>query len=276
MKKLFKYMIPCVTMALSLTSCSDTMDDKADIDAKYEKLELPAIAVASAVADSYMAGTAEGTLSDVENAQEVGFQVSTDETFATYVTFISDEVATEFEVELSDLEEKTTYYVRPYVFTKTGQTICGTATSFTTPGAPIFDIIGSYTALDYGHTSPTEYEVAGTPYTVTISYVAGSTTEVEIYNLWDGGETLIGLYDAASSTITVPTGQNLYYYEGYGYVLANALNDAMTDEQDDIILTFTPLGGLLESSIYDAYLPPVDYSFGYVHTSMRHDMDEPE
>ena len=276
MKKLFKYMIPCVAMALSLTSCSDTMDDKAAIDAKYEKLELPAIAVASAVADSYMAGTAEGTLSDVENAQEVGFQVSTDETFATYVTFISDEVATEFGVELSDLEEKTTYYVRPYVFTKTGQTICGTATSFTTPGAPIVDIIGSYTALDYTHTSPSENEAGGGSYTVTVSYATGSTTEVEIFNLWDGGETLSGVYDAETSTITIPTNQNLYYYDdSYGYVIARAVNDSMTSYQNAIVLKFTPLGGLLETGLYAAYLPSASYSFGILHTSMKHNIDQP-
>ena len=139
MKKLFKYMIPCVAMALSLTSCSDTMDDKAAIDAKYEKLELPAIAVASAVADSYMAGTAEGPLSDVENAQEVGFQVSTDETFATYVTFISDEVATEFEVELSDLEEKTTYYVRAFAVSVIGTSYSDPVTIVTKSASPSED-----------------------------------------------------------------------------------------------------------------------------------------
>ena len=37
MKNIFKYMIPCLAVAFGLTSCNSTMDDKASIDAMYEK-----------------------------------------------------------------------------------------------------------------------------------------------------------------------------------------------------------------------------------------------
>lgn len=276
MKKLFKYVIPCVAIALSLTSCSDTMDDKAAIDAKYEKLEIPTIAVSSAIAGSYSEAVATGALSAVDNAQEVGFQVSTDESFATYASFVSEEVAAEFTAKLTNLTEKTTYYVRPYVFTKTGQTVCGEATSFTTPGAPYFDIIGTYTAVDYEHSSAVDFDQSGDSYTVTVSYADGSDTEVEIFNLWGGGETLVGVYDAATSTITVPTGQNLYYYDGYGYVTARAVNDNITNYQDNIIFKFTPLGGMMVTGIYQCYLAAASYSFGFIHTSMVHNSENDE
>ena len=80
---------------------------------------------------------------------------------------------------------------------------------------------------------------------------------------------MIGVYDAETSTITVPTGQNLYEYPGYGYVIANAVNDAMTGYQDAIVFKFTSLGGLMETGIYQAYLPAASYSFGFLHTSMK-------
>lgn len=273
MKKFFKYMIPCLAFALSLTSCNDTMDDKAAIDAQYENLENPTVAMASAAASSYEKAVASGILSDLENVQEVGFQVSTDEAFSTYKNYVCAEVAAEFTAELTGLEEKTTYYVRAFVFTKTGQTILGEATTFTTPKAPYYDVDGTYTAVDYAHSSATVYEQDGNPYTMTISFAEGSDTEVEIFNLWGGGETMMGVYDPEAATITVPTGQNLYNYPDYGYVIANAVNNAMSNYQDDIIFKFTSLGGLMVTGIYQAYLPAADYSFGFIHTSMKHNDD---
>lgn len=273
MKNFFIYMIPCLAFALSLTSCNDTMDDKAVIDAKYENLDNPTIAMATAVASSYETATATGSISDLANAHEVGFQVSTDETFAISKNYPSEEVAAEFSANLTGLKEKTTYYVRAYVFTKSGRTIYSESTTFTTPKIPIYDVDGSYTAEDYEH-GEDGFVVSGKPYTMTITFAEGSDTEVEIFNLWGGGETLMGVYDAESSTITVPTGQNLYDYPDNGYVVANAVNDEMTAYQDDIVLKFTPLGGLIVTGFYEPYLPAADYSFGLIYTSMKHNDDD--
>lgn len=269
MKMFFKYTVPCMVLALAFTSCYDTMDDKAVIDGKYEIFDDPTVAMVSAEATTYETADVSGVVSDLENVQEFGFQVSADETFANSTNYISEDATVEFAAELSDLSEQTTYYVRAYVFTKTGHTVYSEATTFTTPVAPFFDIDGEYTAIDYAHTAPTSYTQSGGSYSMYISFVEGSETEVEIYNLWDGDETMIGVYDAETSTITVPTGQNLYEYPGYGYVIANAVNDAMTGYQDAIVFKFTSLGGLMETGIYQAYLPAASYSFGFLHTSMK-------
>ncbi len=269
MKMFFRYTVPCMVLALVLSGCNDLMDDKAVIDAKNEILDNPTIAMVSAEAATYETATVSGVVSDLENVQEFGFQLSADETFANSTNYISEDVTAEFAAELTGLSEQTTYYVRAYVFTKTGHTVYSETTTFTTPSAPFFDIDGYYIAVDYEHTDPTSYTQSGASYYMSIQFVEGSETEVEIYNLWGGNEMMMGVYDAATSTITVPTGQNLYYYDGYGYVIANAVNDAMTSFQDAIIFKFTSLGGLMETGIYRAYLPAASHSFGFLHTSMK-------
>ena len=272
MKKFFIYMIPCLAFALSLTSCNDTMDDKAVIDAKYENLDNPTIAMATAVASSYETATATGSISDLANAHEVGFQVSTDETFAISKNYPSEEVAAEFSANLTGLKEKTTYYVRAYVFTKSGRTIYSESTTFTTPKIPIYDVDGSYTAEDYEY-GEDGFVVSGKPYTMTITFAEGSDTEVEIFNLWGGGETLMGVYDAEKGTITIPGNQALCEDPDYGTVIAKPINDGITDYQDDIILKFTSLGGLIVTGNYQAYY--VDYgSAGVFYTSMKHNDDD--
>lgn len=271
MKMFFRYTFPCMVIALVLFGCNDIMEDKAVIDAKYEALDNPTIAMASAEAETYESALVSGVVSGLENVQELGFQLSTDETFANSMNYISNDVNTGFKAGLTGLSENTTYYVRAYVFTKTGHTVYSEAATFKTPNAPFFEIDGVYTAVDYKHSSPTSYNKSDATYSMSISFVEGSETEVEIYNLWDGGETMMGVYDAEASTITVPTGQNLYNYPGYGYVIANAVNDAMTNYQDAIVFKFKSLGGLMETGFYEAYLTAATHSFGFMRTSMKHD-----
>lgn len=272
MKKIFKYLIPCMAVAFSLTSCNDTMDDKAVIDAKYEILDNPIVAVSSAEATTYETGVASGAVSDVENAQEVGFQVSTDAQFSTYDVFVCGEVAPSFSAELSGLEEKTTYYVRAYVFTKTGQTVYSESISFKTPKAPYYDVDGSYTVTEYKYSN--NVFVDNGSYEMTVKFADGSDTEVEIYNLWDGGKTIMGVWDAEKSTITVPTDQLIYVHPSYGDVVASALNNAITQHIDDITFSFTSLGGSMQSTPWQAYVPAAGGGFGVFVVSMKHNDDE--
>ena len=51
---------------------------------------------------------------------------------------------------------------------------------------------GGYTAVDYN----TEDNSAGESYEVTIEFVSGSTTDIKITNLWDGGKTINAKYDS--------------------------------------------------------------------------------
>lgn len=269
MKKIFKYIIPCLTFALVMASCNDTMDDKAAIDALYDNLEDPIVLVSSAEADTYETGVAYGSLEDLTNAYEVGFQVSTDASFADYVSFVCDEVANSFSAELSGLEELTTYYVRSYVFTKTGKTLYSQAISFTTPKAPIYEIDGTYTVEEFNMESG---ESGGT-YQMEVYFDEENPNKVYLYNLWDGGEVITGVYNATANTITVPTQQVIYQYPGVGPVYAMSVNNAMTATTSSTTFTFTPLGGTMVSGIMAAYLPAADYLFGYFAVSMKHNDD---
>ena len=108
---------------------------------------------------------------------------------------------------------------------------------------------------------------------MTITFAEGSDTEVEIFNLWGGGETMMGVYDAEKGTITIPGNQALYEDPDYGTVIAKPINDEITGYQDDIILKFTSLGGLIVTGNYQAYY--VDYGGdGVFYTSMKHNDDD--
>lgn len=270
MKKIFKYIIPCLTFALVMASCNDTMDDKAVIDALYDNLEDPIVLVSSAEADTYETGMAFGAIEDLSNVQEVGFQLSTDASFDDYVIFVCDEVANSFSAELSGLEEKTTYYVRSYVFTKTGKTLYSEAIAFTTPKAPIYEIDGTYTVTEYDMESG---EAGSTTYQMEVYFDEENPNKVYLYNLWDGGEVITGVYNATANTITVPTTQVIYQYPGYGPVYALSFNDSMTAQTKSTTFTFTPLGGTMVSGIMAAYLPAAQYLFGYFAVSMKHNDD---
>ena len=272
MKKIFKYLIPCMAFALALTSCNETMDDKAVIDGKYESFDIPEFSVSSAAAMNYESALLTGAVSDLDNVQEVGFQVATDAQFTNAQIVTCEEVSALFSAEIEGLTEKTTYYARAYVFTKTGVTLYSEATSFTTPKAPIYSIDGAYTVTEYDANTG---EVNGT-YQMNVTFDGTNPNKVYISNIWDGGETIQGVYDEATNTISVPTNQNIYYYDGYGYVIARGVNDAITAFVNKITFTFTPLGGTMVSSIMQAYLPAASYSFGFFYVSMKHNDENPE
>lgn len=272
MKKFFKYLIPCMAFALALTSCNETMDDKAVIDAKHESFDIPEFSVSSAAAMNYESALLTGAVSDLDNVQEVGFQIATDAQFTDGVLFPCEELTSPFSAEIEGLNEKTTYYVRAYVFTKTGVTLYSEATTFTTPKAPIYSIDGAYTVTEYN----AETGEASNPYEMTVTFDGTNPNKVYIYNLWGGEETIQGVYDEATNTISVPTNQNIYYYDGYGYVIARGVNDAITAYVNKITFTFTPLGGTMVSSIMQAYLPAASHSFGFFYVSMKHNDENPE
>lgn len=272
MKKFFKYLIPCMAFALALTSCNETMDDKAVIDAKHESFDIPEFNVSSAAAMNYESALLTGAVSDLDNVQEVGFQIATDAQFTDGVLFPCEELTSPFSAEIEGLNEKTTYYVRAYVFTKSGVTLYSEATTFTTPKAPIYSIDGAYTVTEYDANTG---EVNGT-YQMNVTFDGTNPNKVYISNIWDGGETIQGVYDSATNTISVPTNQNIYYYDGYGYVIARGVNDAITAFVNKITFTFTPLGGTMVSSIMQAYLPAASYSFGFFYVSMKHNDENPE
>ena len=96
MKNIFKYMIPCLVVAFGLTSCNSTMDDKASIDAMYEKATTAVATMGSTNADDYQTITVNGSVTNQAEVVEVGFQVSKASDFSTSATYYNvDEVVQE-------------------------------------------------------------------------------------------------------------------------------------------------------------------------------------
>jgi len=269
MKNYYKYIIPCLAITLLFSSCYDTMDDKASIDALYETLTNPVVNATTATAETYQTATATGSVATLENVQEVGFQISTDSSFGKYETVTCEEVSQEFTAEFSGLEEKTTYYVRSYAFTKTGITVYGETTTFTTPKSPIFDIEGTYTATTYQLNWDDYNFYPGYTNKVTIAYVEGSTTEIKITNLYDEGETVVASYDAETGKIVIPSGQLVMTHPDYGDITITGFDENL-DFTDEIELQFTPLGGKIDSFMWGLKVMEI-YFWDACITSMSHD-----
>lgn len=273
MKKIFRLILPCLALGLAFASCQESLiDDKADIDAKYEatRQTAPTISLSTTPTSvDYQSIGAVLSLSDTTNVEECGVMYSTTNDFASY-SVATGTKALSSSITISKLTELTTYYVRGYVVTKDGATVVGSdIMTATTTKTPIFDLVGDYTAGDYTYdsdndafTSPTEN------YTVNIAFEEGSTTNVLITNLWGGGETLVGEWNEEDQTITIPSGQVVYVHASYGDAAIYGVNDDISGYTDSIVLQFTKIGGTLRTSYYQVSVSAG--SFGIYYTTMSH------
>lgn len=272
MKKLFKYVIPCLAVTFMMTSCYSTMDDKASIDAQFAQYANPVMNSTIASATTFETGTATASVGSLENVQEVGFQLSTDASFSSYDTYVCEEVSESFSTSFEGLEEQTTYYVRSYVFTKTGIAVYGEATSFTTPKSPIYEIEGTYSATTQLFNFDTGEFEPGYTNKVTISYVEGSTTEINITNLYNKDETLTASYDPETGEIVIPAGQLIMDHKSYGPVtlVGVGVNTDGYSFTDEVKLKFTALGGKIDNFIWGTKVMEV-YFLDILATSLSHD-----
>ena len=302
MKNIFKLMIPCLAVVFSLFSCNDTMDDKAAIDAQYEKPSAASVTLASATAVDFQTINATGTVSglelnvvcpkcgysattvpekcpncgtgdslfvEVSNIAEFGIQISKLQDFASEVTtFIADFESLSFDITASGLEELTTYYVRSYVVTSTAGTLVSDVKTVTTPKAPIFPIDGEYIATEWDYNQDTgEWENAG-QYEMAISVDPEDPTILNITNIWDGGLTVQGQYDATKGIVTVPNLQVIYVHATYGNVWIRGVNSAVTAYTSAVQFQFTALGGKMQSTPMGAVCAAG--SFGFFYLTMEH------
>ena len=302
MKNIFKLMIPCLAVAFSLTSCNDTMDDKAVIDAKYEKPSTATISLASATAVDFQTINATGTVSgidvqmvcpscgysaatapakcptcgteedkfvEVSNVAEFGIQISKSEDFSGEVkTFAGDFDSPSFDITASGLEELTTYYVRSYVATSTAGILVSEVKSVTTPKAPIFSIDGEYVATEWDYNQDTDEWENGGQYEITITPDADDPTILNISNIWNGGMTVQGQYDAAKGIVTVPNMQVINVHDKYGDVWIRGVNSAVTGYTSAVQFQFTALGGKMQSTPMGAICAAG--AFGYFYLTMEH------
>ncbi len=261
MKNIFKTLIPCLVLAMGFTSCYDEMDDKASIDAKYALANTPTVAVSAATANDHSSATLTASISSIEGVVESGFMVAGNSDFSDAKAYIVEN-ATSISVDVTGLVELTTYNVKAYAFLSDGRLVYSAPTTFTTLEAPSYELAGTYTAVDYDAETG---ETASEAYEITVE-VNGS--EAKITNIWDGGETVVGTYDAETNTVTVPTQQLIYVHASYGDVLMVAVNDAISAYTSDVVFQFTPKGGSLVSSNWGAVCSAG--SFGYFYIEMAH------
>lgn len=263
MKNIFKTLIPCLVLALGVSSCYDEMDDKATVDAQYALATTPTVALSSAVADDHSSATITATISSVEGVVESGFMYAGSSDFSGAKAVIVENAAT-ITTQLTGLAELTTYYVKAYAFLGDGRLVYSEPTTFTTKEAPSYSLDGTYVATEYD----AQTGKASAQYEITIAFVEGSETEVEITNIWEGEKTVKGTFDAATNTVTIPTNQLIYVHSSYGDVLMRAVNDEISAYTSAVVCKFTPKGGMLVTSNWGAVCSAG--SFGYFYISMTH------
>jgi len=269
MKNIFKLMIPCLAVAFALTSCNDTMDDKAVIDAKYEKATTATVALGDVEAVDFQTISAVFSATGAAEILEQGIQVAESNDFSNTVqTYASAKIGELDTIEVSKLTELTTYYVRSYVVTRTAGTIVSEVKSVTTPKAPIFSIDGEYVATEWDYNQDTGEWENGGQYEITITPDADDPTILNISNIWDGGMTVQGQYDAAKGIVTVPNMQVIYVHANYGDVWIRGVNSAVTGYTSAVQFQFTALGGKMQSTPMGAICAAG--AFGYFYLTMEH------
>lgn len=268
MKKTLFSLLACAAMTFAFSSCNDTMDDKADVEAGWHKAEKPA-ATLSLSGTTFSSTDASMTVSDTTDVLEYGVQYSTAADFATSEYAAADGIDPATSFTLSGLADNTTYYLRSYIVTRSNGTILGDETrTITTPVAPIFTIEGTYAAADFVmNEDDGSFAQEGDSYEVSIAFVEGSSTEVKVTNLMDGEETLTGTYDADNQTITIDAGKTLFEHPNYGDCYETPVDDDLKS-LDKWIISFTPKGGALETSLFS--LDCSAGQFGYYIISMNH------
>ena len=268
MKTIFKYMIPCMVAALALVSCDKTMDDKAAIDAQYDRPSSATVSLTSAAAEDFQSVKATVSVSGESEIFEQGIQLCSDASFASNVTSVAnDTIESSFTLIVGKLAEQTTYYVRAYAATRTAGIIFSESKTVTTPAAPIFPLDGTYTATEMEMDEDGNWN-ANKPFDMTIAFDEKDPTIVYITNIWGGKMTVKGQYDEAKGTIIVPNDQVIYNYEGYGDFWIHGVKDDFTGYASAVTFKFTALGGKMESGKMAIQYSEGDYT--YVYYVMEH------
>ena len=121
MKKIFKYILPCVVMAWGLCSCSDDDEySKAAFDAAYEtEASASTVTLTNTIAASYNKVKTNIVLSDASAVVEQGLEVSENEDFSDSKLYPAESTDPNYEFELPAVPN-TTYYVRAYAKSAAG------------------------------------------------------------------------------------------------------------------------------------------------------------
>lgn len=132
MKKIFKFIVPCMALACMMTSCYDTMDDKAAVEAAWGSAETPAVTLGAVNAE---ATSAEVSFTvSAQKYQEIGVAVSKSADMSSPVYTPAESVeGTNFTVTAKKLSPLTDYYVAAYAVNVYGQRVMSQAQKVSTP-----------------------------------------------------------------------------------------------------------------------------------------------
>lgn len=235
MKNIFKTLVPCLVLAMGMSSCYDTMDDKAAVEAGFTQIDAPVVSISGANAIDYASVSVSGSLSGVDGVVEVGFMVATSQDFSDAKTYAMDAVGASFEKTLLGLAENTTYSVKAFACLGDNRIVYSEITSVTTPQAPPLS-----TELLSGKTytaTATSYFGSNYTFEVTLMADAADPNKIYVHNLCpyfagagftaDAGYNIFeGTLDVENETIIVPQGQLM----GYNGVALVVFDDADPDE----------------------------------------------
>ncbi len=210
MKNRFSLFLLILFTMMTFTSCEEEVD--AD---KYNHLSTQDLPVLSAYYDSltfdrvYL--TTDMELKGDTNIIEHGFFMSTQEDFPTESTRIiqHNKAGATFSMLVDKLIGSTTYYYKAYTFSENGFSF-SQADSFTTDEPPVFEdtyLFGSYNQIDnsiqYGQINGEENGYWDQYGYLTISQVENTYNQIEIYNFWGYGRTIIGVIDFEKKEISI-------------------------------------------------------------------------
>lgn len=196
-------------MALFCVSCTDTMDDKSDVENGFAKYAVPAMGITADV-ESYSSASVHLTADKVGGVLEQGVCVvdeNGDEIFMT-----ADSVAEKCEMLVNCFAELSTYELFPYVMMKSGEIVKGEkGVKITTPKMPVFTVEGEYIVTEWEYDWDMEdYVQESETYPMTITFTSGNEEEggtLSIYNLWGSEVSVTGTYDPETKSITIAKDQ---------------------------------------------------------------------
>lgn len=150
MKKIFKFIVPCMALACMMTSCYDTMDDKADVEAAWGSAETPSVTLNSVNAE---ATSAEVSFTvSAQKYQEVGVAVSASADMSNPVYTAAESAdGTNFTVTAKKLTPMTSYYIAAYAVNAYGQRAMSQPQQMTTPDIKLtVDMVcGHFASAEY-------------------------------------------------------------------------------------------------------------------------------
>jgi len=247
MKKFYQYALVSLVLLTGFCSCSDEDMSKEAIDAQYgqayaQVVPESTLKLATLTAASYNKLNAQINVSDPSLILEQGLEYATSEDFSDAKQVPAESIESSNDFQLPAVPG-TTYFVRAYAVLKNYAMIYSAAQTVTTPEYT-FPLEGTYTLSEIWSYYSEVYE---TDYEITLSFVDGSDTSVEITNLFNEGKVVIGEYDPETSMILVPNEQVVMDdLSGYGEAFLDGADDTGAPA-DFLYFTFDEKTGALES-----------------------------